>query len=414
MCGGTAGTSGAGGTAGGTGLSVNAGIAGVASVGTAGRGGAGGTAGSATAGSGGAAAGSTGRGGAGDAAGTTGAAGAGAAGRGGAGGAAGATATAGTGGATAGTGGSATGGTGGGTVACNPVAQTGCPTGQRCAWIFLSGTTGHNACLPDGSVNLGGACAIGPFGETTGFDNCKRGTSCISGECKTICSTTPDSCPNSYACSRYVDSPFDLDGTLGIGFCDSTCNPLTQTRDSDGAAACGSPNASAPTLGCFGPLGGKFLCARIISTTKTHGVAAGVPTYVNSCAPGHLPLRPDSTTTSAPICTALCRPAATSTASPANAPGQSGSGFTCPDKNAGSPHECRYFWWLFENPTNFMPTAYSNTLGVCFNYPNYRFDSNGDMTLDMVYPSCAALSPTAHNYDSVLTDAEAWGCVAHP
>ena len=69
---------------------------------------------------------------------------------------------------------------------------------------------------------------------------------------------------------------------------------------------------------------------------------------------------------------------------------------------------------MFEDTATFMPSPHSNTLGVCFNYPNYRFDSNGDMTLDMVYPSCATLSPTAHNYDLVLTDAEAWGCVAHP
>jgi hypothetical protein len=211
-----------------------------------------------------------------------------------------------------------------------------------------------------------------------------------------------------------VDAPFDPDGTLGIGFCDSTCNPLTQTRDSDGAPACGSPNPGAPTLGCYGPVNRKFLCTRILSATKTHGVPAGVPTYVNSCAPGHVPLRPDSNANTPPVCTAFCRPAPTSSAMPANAAGQPGSGLTCPDKAAPSPHECRYFWWMFEDEMNFMPTPYSNTLGVCFNYPSYLFDSNRDGTPDMVFPSCAALSPTAHNYDLVFTDAEAWGCVAHP
>ena len=403
---GTAGATGggAGGTAGSTGLTVGAGIGGSAGT-NAGPGGRGGSAGSAgTTGAGGATAGTTGAGGA--TAGTTGAGGAtagtgGAAGRGGTGGAAGT--TAGTGGAT-----------GGGV--CNPVAQTGCGAGQRCAWIYTAQGAGHEACLADGTVNLGGACGYGALGETTGFDNCKKGTACISGVCKTICDTNavPDACPTNYLCGRYAGAPFDLAGTLGIGFCDPTCNPLTQTRDTDGAAACGSPNPSAPSLGCFGPLGRSFTCAPVISTTKTQGVAAGTPTYINSCAPGFLPLRPDSSASSAPVCTAFCRPAATSAASPSNASGQAGSGLTCPDKGAASPNECRYFWWMFEDTNPFMPSPNSNTLGVCFNYPNYRFDSNGDMTLDMVYPSCATLSPTAHNYDLVLTDAEAWGCVAHP
>jgi hypothetical protein len=420
MCGGgAAGATGGGGRGGrggsaGTGLTVGTGIAGTGgaiSVGTAGRGGSIGPAG---------AGGSAGAGG------TAGQGGAAAAGRGG-GGNAGATGVAGTGGAVAGTGGGtggtggaggATGGSGGtggsGPAACDPVAQTGCAAGQRCAWIFTTTMTGHNACLPDGTIALGGACTYGPAGETTGFDNCRRGTACISSECKTICAAMPDNCPSGYACSRYINGPFDLDGTLGIGFCDSTCNPLAQTRDSDGAPACGSPNPSAPTLGCYGPVNKKFLCARIISATKTHGVPAGVPTYVNSCAPGHVPLSPDSNPNSAPVCTAFCRPAATSSAMPANAAGQPGSGLTCPDKGAPNPHECRYFWWMFEEEMNFMPTAYSNALGVCFNYPSYLFDSNRDGTQDMVFPSCAALSPTAHNYDLTFTDAEAWGCVAHP
>ena len=318
----------------------------------------------------------------------------------------------------AGTGGSAgRGGAGAGGGVCNPVAQTGCGAGQRCAWIYTGQTTGHNACLADGTVNLGGACGYGRAGRNDRLRQLqeRHGVHQRRLQDDLRRDAVPDGCPTNNLCGRYAGAPFDLAGTLGIGFCDPTCNPLTQTRDSDGAAACGSPNPSAPTLGCFGPLADvSFTCAPIISTTKTHGVAAGTPTYINSCAPGYLPLRPDSSASSAPVCTAFCRPAATSSASPANAPGQAGSGFTCPDKGAASPNECRYFWWMFEDTNPFMPSPNSNTLGVCFNYPNYRFDSNGDMTLDMVYPSCATLSPTAHNYDLVLTDAEAWGCVAHP
>jgi hypothetical protein len=307
-------------------------------------------------------------------------------------------------------------GTGGSGSACNPVAQTGCGPGQRCTWIWTGPTVGHNACLADGSVNLGDACTIGPDGETTGFDNCKKGTSCISGVCKTICAASPDTCPTSYNCTLYTGAPFDPDSTMGIGFCDPGCDPLTQRRLTDGAAACGSPNPSAPTLGCFGPVGGgHFVCTRILSTTKTQGVPAGTP-YVNACAPGFVPVPQDATPNSPAICTAFCRPADSSSVSPAGAPGLAGSGYTCPDKGAAAPHECRYHWWWWEDFTapGYTPSSNSNTLGICLNYPSYQFDSNNDGRLDMTFPSCTTLSPTAHNFDLTLSDAAAWGCLAHP
>jgi hypothetical protein len=419
MCGGgTAGTSGSGGrggsagTAGATGGSVSAG-AGGATGGGGGGGGTTGAGGTGTAGSGGGAGhGGSGGGGAsggGAGAGTGGGAGAGGGGGGGGGGTAGSGGAAGAGGASGATG---TGGTGGTGASCDPVAQTGCSTGQRCAWVWTTTTAGHNACLADGTVSLGGACTTGAAGETTGFDNCKKGTSCTAGICETICTAMPDTCPNNYGCVIYSNAPFNIDGMSGVGFCEPTCDPLTQKRDTDGAAACGSPTPASPTKGCFGMPGGKFTCSGILSTTKTSEMAAGSPVFTNSCAPGYEPLLVNMTGGSTAICVALCKPADTSTTSTANAAGMPGSGSTCPDKGAGAPNECRY-WWYLEDLTNGL-SKYSNTLGFCFDYPHYKYPSTSSGVFDTVDPSCATLSTTAHNFDATDSDALVWGCVAHP
>jgi len=423
MCGGgTAGTTGGGGTTG-AGGSAGASGTGGSVVGTGGSGGAAGTTGSG--GAGGSAGGSTGTGGGaagrggsgGGTGGTSGTGGAsagtgGSAGRGGGGGSAGGGGgSAGTGGA--GTGGSAgSGGTGGTSVNCDPVAQTGCTTGQRCTWVYTTTTTGHPACLADGTVNVGGACTYGAAGEATGFDNCKKGSSCVNNVCETDCTASPDSCATNYACVVYMGAPFNLDGMQNYGFCEPTCDPLTQKRSTDNAAACGSPNPAAPTRGCFGQPDSKFTCMDIVSTTNTNGVVVAPPLQLNTCAPGYEPLLLQSTGSNNIICVALCKPADTSSASPGMAAGQTGSGYTCPDKGAGPPSECRY-WWSLEYFTT-APDSYGNTLGYCMNYPNYKYDSNNDTVPDTVYPSCTTLSPTAHNFDTTLSDAQIFGCMAYP
>ena len=52
---------------------------------------------------------------------------------------------------------------------------------QLLVYHFMFGpdcTAGYPACVPDGSTAQGGACAAGPFGPSTGFDDCKRGLAC--------------------------------------------------------------------------------------------------------------------------------------------------------------------------------------------------------------------------------------------
>jgi hypothetical protein len=86
-----------------------------------------------------------------------------------------------------------------------PGGQQNCDTtAQRAAWIRVQETPerlGKIACVPDGSVGLGGACSFGPVGETTGFDNCAGGFICSEGICADICALdaqpgTPHGCAN--------------------------------------------------------------------------------------------------------------------------------------------------------------------------------------------------------------------------
>ena len=264
------------------------GSGGSAGAATAGHGGGGAGTGGAATGTGGGAGttnatgGATGTGG--GAAGTGGGAGT-TTGAGGAGGRAGATGSgggAGTTNASGGAGGGTAGthGTDGGTDAapptpCDPLAQTSCPANERCSWVATSPTAGHAVCLPDGTVAQGGACAAGAYGETTGFDDCRRGLACANGQCQTICKTSPDSCGAHFLCTNY-SSVFYSNGTTVAGVCAPTCNPLTQARDYDGAAACGTPTGS-PALGCFGK--SVFTCAKVVYPDNRSDAPAAGPSF---------------------------------------------------------------------------------------------------------------------------------------
>ena len=86
---------------------------------------------------------------------------------------------------------------------------------------------------PEGGVGgtpiaLGGACTD-PVAGPMGYDDCAKGTVCLSGECKAICDVnggTP-ACAENFACTRYADF-FESGGTAVAGVCDPGCDPLTQ------------------------------------------------------------------------------------------------------------------------------------------------------------------------------------------
>ena len=294
---------------------------------------------------------------------------------------------------------------------CDPLAQTSCLSNERCSWVATSATAGHAVCLADGTVGQGGACAAGAYGEATGFDNCRRGLACANGQCQPICKTSPDSCGAHFVCTNY-SSVFYSNGTSVAGVCAPTCNPLKQTRDYDGAAACGSPTPTSPALGCYGK--SVFTCAKVVyPNNKADAPAAGPASggfYLNGCAPGYLPVLTSTTGSTQTICAALCQPGPTSVGTTAQAAGV--TPYTCPAAGAAAPHECRYWWWLQNTTSASFPDALSNTMGFCIDYTKYTGDKTGAGTTP--YPSCTALSATAHTYDATLTDAQYWGCQPYP
>ena len=73
-----------------------------------------------------------------------------------------------------------------GTGTCDPLAQTGCTSTQKCTWIDDTATTGHIGCVANGTMATGAACTFGAVGPSTGFDNCVRGDYCNGGKCETL------------------------------------------------------------------------------------------------------------------------------------------------------------------------------------------------------------------------------------
>jgi len=313
------------------------------------------------------------------------------------------------------------------------IAQTGCATGQRCTWIRDQVTptlTGHFACEANGTIALHGACSYGASGPTTGYDDCQKGLVCLapgteaaSGTCSAICDTAatsgPGVCATNYTCgtySAYFPTGSDA-GTSTLGLCQPTCNPVTQALDYNGAAACGGGMTGGyPTLGCYGlpsstTQPSTFTCASNPNPTYTSDYPITGTLYVNGCAAGYVPAFVQSWQSTTPICVAFCQPGNTSSTSTANATGVAGSGYTCPDRGAGGTHECRYLWWL-EGQTTPITTV-DDSVGLCFDYAQYKYDSNNNGTIDSGDandPSCTTLSSTGHTFSSTQTDTQFWGC----
>jgi hypothetical protein len=300
------------------------------------------------------------------------------------------------------------------TEACNLVTQTGCPTDQRCGWIRIAENLAIPGCVPIGSAGVMDSCLYGPDGETTGHDDCQKGLVCLSGRCLAACRTDdPNACSSGFACVKYAG--FD-DGTQLLGGCGPTCNPVTQTRDFDGALACGSPNPTVPTLGCYGAPGGTFSCAPAGDSTKTHRVdaATGGFVYLNSCAPGYAPLLRRSSADPSPVCIAFCSPAESYSGSSASIAGT--APHTCPARGASAPEECRFFWFLepLEDGARIL-SPYSNGVGFCFDPTQYLLwdDDNNSATPNVASPSCAVLSNTPPA-DGGVPDHRTWGCAPWP
>ncbi|MFN0250730.1 MAG: hypothetical protein ACKV2T_27870 [Kofleriaceae bacterium] len=335
------------------------------------------------------------------------------------------------------------GGDGGG-MTCNPLTQTGCNTGEKCTWISDQDNPpiGHVGCAPEGGVGgtpiaLGGACTD-PVAGPMGYDDCAKGTVCLSGECKQICDVNggAPACDENNACTRYADF-FESGGTAVAGVCDPACDPLTQElKIGTNKAGCGSPNPAMPSKGCFGY--DEYSCApsgmtswpltdRMMPRTNP----AGNP-YLNGCAPGFIPLFFEMTGSTRTLCTGICAALEISNAQPAGnadgddtalgkaptAAGPVAGGATCALTARGSGpavgSQCRFLWpYLEDDATGELPIAferdYVDKIGVCMSISFFDYDSNADMMPDMDYPNCANLVPTGAA--NMFDNAAFWGCL---
>ncbi len=300
--------------------------------------------------------------------------------------------------------------------ACNPVAQTGCGADEKCTWINIDSMNdvGTLGCVPDGDVATTGACAYGPDGETTGYDNCQGGNICIYSQCEEICNDSPDTCPNTSSCSSYAGLFPD---TSSYGACDFLCDPVDQTRDTDNAPACGT-SGDGIQRACYANNDDTFSCtgvpgpaADLQQGDTAYGPASG-GAYVNGCAAGFAPLLRAANDASAPvICLAFCRPQETYLGNTGGLDGDAASGFTCNARQAVDGHECRFYWFTMAAGTE---STDQNDVGFCFKPANYEGDLDMDTTTpDEPFPSCATLANTDTD-NSMQPDHLEWACAPYP
>jgi hypothetical protein len=299
---------------------------------------------------------------------------------------------------------------------CDPVAQTGCLTAEKCTWQDVTDELGRIACVPDGTVAIAGRCTLMPPGETAGYDDCVRGAYCLSGTCQEICTDAPDSCDTTTsACSSY--SGLFVGADVSTGLCDFKCEPGTQQRLLDGAAACGSTPERA--LGCYGWAWGTmpldFTCAADESSAQ-HGdtpdplTPQGGP-YLNSCDAGYFPWPANFESRARAVCIAFCTPGETHSGDTTNVDGIGAN--TCGNKGAvGDDMECRYLHIFDVTP----PRGEYNASGVCLGTARYVSDWDDDVTTpDTALPRCTQLTNTVmvdSDEDGTpdTPEHEYWGC----
>jgi len=291
------------------------------------------------------------------------------------------------------------------TTSCNPTAppgMQGCLTGQKCTWINVTDVPapcGKLGCVPDGRVDLAGACTRGPSGETTGFDDCRAGLICIENVCRDICGfdgSASAACESGYNCTRYADTFANGDDFPLTGACIAGCDPLTQMKSSSNP-----PEGCGEGMGCYLVTGQTETTAVCASTgALMHDQDIVGTAYANSCVPGAQPRRKDALTQDLE-CGGLCRMVDVRMGvNEASEGGEVTSSTTDIDScqatwGAPSPSDalegesCRY--WRGREPFDAL-SPYSNTVGWCFEHATYLYDSDRDMTPDRLFPRCTALT----------------------
>lgn len=343
------------------------------------------------------------------------------------------------------------GGGDGSNLVCNVATNTGCAQGEKCTWVRVSvgaddaQQLGQVNCVPDGTIPTGGECSYGMSGVNTGYDNCVGGNLCMAprtaenatGVCKEICSVMDASnpCDSGYACGTYQKTfSNNSDDTPLAGICDPTCNPLTQTRDSDGAASCGdatpADHTDAGSVACYGlpsrtTSPSHFTCNSIIDmdpntagiqNNNTHRVKPD-RLCLNCCAPGNAPLYYQSDTVQDIVCFAYCQPTIANNTTSVNVgnpndPVHGVAPYTCTEMGAPeTTEECRYLWF-FEaafSQVDVPISAASDAYGFCWDYTQYGWDDDNNAgTPDVPWPSCSTLAPDTAGAGGDFF----WGCTS--
>ena len=181
---------------------------------------------------------------------------------------------------------------------CNPVAQTGCAVGEKCALILddPDSGAGHVGCVADGTQAVGAACT-----EPTvagGADNCLAGGDCYRGTCNEICTTVNDQCADG-TCVTFQDGNGN---PIPIEICLPSCDLLAQDCVGEGTGCylagepvcvgagsanlgepCAAANACMVGMVCVGSDMGGFFCRGFCGPWMDCFTKAG---EVTSCACG--------------------------------------------------------------------------------------------------------------------------------
>jgi hypothetical protein len=202
---------------------------------------------------------------------------------------------------------------------CNPVSQTGCAAGEKCAFIIddLDLGAGHVGCAPDGTQARGAECT--EAAAVGGTDNCVRGNDCYRGTCMEICTTVNDQCSDG-SCVPFSDG---AGNPLPINICLPNCNLLTQDCPAEGEGCylagnavcvgagtadlgetCMFANSCLPGMVCVGSDEGGFVCRNFCGPwEETFDETSG---EVLQCAsPGTFPSVKQCGTTTNNICFAI-------------------------------------------------------------------------------------------------------------
>ncbi len=271
-----------------------------------------------------------------------------------------------------------------------PAGMQGCPTGEKCVWEILQTTPeaiGRIACVPDGTVAVGGTCTEATEGMP---DDCVAGSVCAGGVCRDICGFDGSSaaeCPQGGFCARYEGLFANGEDQPSAGACSPGCDPITQLQHDGNPCPTGD--------GCY-LLSSATSSIAVCANAGTVAVGAEIsgPAFANSCVPGGQPRRRDPATQIIE-CGGLCRPAdVTSTTNMASESGVAPDSCqarwgTPPPSDGINGESCRY-WWAREQVEEITP--FSNTVGWCFRHAAFQYDTDGDQMDDAPFPRCIELT----------------------